>query len=80
MARHRFHVEHLEYEHSVVGLGIQLQRLPSIRRVMIDSGASSATVDYDACCCGPREVARMIEECGYRCGDGRPADDDPPSH
>lgn len=79
MARHWFHVEHLGYEYSVVGLRRQLQRLPGIRGVITDPGTSSATVDYDASCCGPREVARMIEECGYRCGEGRPADDGPPS-
>lgn len=68
MARQRFHVEHLEYEHSVVGLRNQLQRLPGIREVMTDPRAATATVDYDSCRCGAREVARMIEECGYRCG------------
>lgn len=76
MARHRFHVEHLGYEHSVVGLRNQLQRMPGIRAVATDPDASEATVEYDVCCCGPREVARMIEECGYRCGGGSPDRDD----
>ena len=66
MIRH-FHVEHLRYEHSDVGLRKQLRRMPGIHDVVTDPIAGSATITFDASCCGPREVERMIEECGYRC-------------
>lgn len=76
MTSRRFHVEDLRYEHSMVGLGRQLQRSRGIEGVTTDPGSDTATITFDAACWSDRDIERLIAECGYVCH--CPSDDKSP--
>ena len=67
MTSSRFQVEHLGYEHSVVGLRHQLQRCAGIREVTTDPRSGTATITYDPARWDDRDIEHLIAECGYVC-------------
>lgn len=65
--RLRFHVEHLRFERSPVGLRNQLRPRPGILEVLTDPASSVATVSFDPRVLGGRDIEGLIAQCGYHC-------------
>lgn len=63
----RFLVEHLHFEHTVLGLAHQLRAVPGVRRVELDAHSGHVDVDFDAAATSLSRLERTICDCGYGC-------------
>lgn len=63
----RYHVDHLHFEHSTMGLGRQLAQCPGVIRVDADRSTGIVAIDFDDHTVSAARLERMICDCGYEC-------------
>lgn len=63
----RFRVDHLHFEHTVLGLAQQLAAAPGVRRVELDARTGQVDIDFDERTTSPARLERTICDCGYDC-------------
>lgn len=62
-----YRVEHLDFEHTILGLGRQLAQCPGVAHVNIDRAAGLVAIDYDDRALSSSCLERTIRDCGYDC-------------
>lgn len=63
----RYRVDHLNFEHTMLGVGSQLAQCPGVLHVDVDRRTSLVAIDYDERTVSPSRLERMICDCGYEC-------------
>lgn len=73
MSRHQhmrtthYHVDHLRFEHSDLGLERQLAQFPGVIRVAVDAQSGLVAIDFDDRRVTKARLERTICDCGYDC-------------